>query len=193
MKKYILSVFTILAFAGYVILQRNSSAVTITGSEIPPAIAPPHGRVSRVIFAPDQVDSQVEVSPATSDPAPVPTPDTKPAPDITPTPALIPTPALKLTGQYKDGVYVGDIADAYYGNVQVKTTIRDGRIANVQFLDYPHDRDTSRMINSQAMPLLKQEAIQTQNANVDIVSGATATSGAFQESLASALAQARRS
>jgi uncharacterized protein with FMN-binding domain len=94
-------------------------------------------------------------------------------------------------GPYNDGQYIGSVADAYYGNVQVQTTIQNGQIAGVKFLQYPNDRSTSRFINSQAMPILIQEAIQTQNANVDIVSGATDTSGAFRESLASALSKAR--
>lgn len=102
------------------------------------------------------------------------------------------TPVLQpVSGKYKDGVYTGNVADAYYGNVQVKVAILKGKITDVQFLDYPHDRRTSVNINSQAMPDLKSEAIQAQNANVDIVSGATATSQAFRESLQSALAQAQ--
>jgi len=47
------------------------------------------------------------------------------------------------------------------------------------------------MINSQAMPYLTQEAIHTQSANVNGVSGATQTSRAFIESLTSALSQAK--
>lgn len=93
-------------------------------------------------------------------------------------------------GQYKDGAYTGSAADAFYGNIQVQVTISGGRITDVQFLQYPNDRSTSIAINSQAMPYLKQEAIQAQSANVDIVSGATDSSQAFQESLQSALAQA---
>ena len=46
-------------------------------------------------------------------------------------------------------------------------------------------------INQQAMPVLKQEAIQAQSAQVDGVSGATDTSDAFVQSLTSALTQAQ--
>ncbi len=92
---------------------------------------------------------------------------------------------------YKDGSYVGQVIDAFYGNVQVKAVIQNGAISDVQFLDYPHDRNTSIMINSQAMPWLKEEAIQAQNANVDIISGATYTSEAFKQSLGDALSQAK--
>lgn len=91
---------------------------------------------------------------------------------------------------YKDGTYTGPITDAYYGNVQVQVTISGGKIADVQFLQYPNDNRTSLEVNSQAMPLLKSEAIQAQSAQVDIVSGASQTSQAFQQSLSSALQQA---
>lgn len=93
-------------------------------------------------------------------------------------------------GRYKDGEYTGLVVDAFYGNVQVKTIINNGYISDVQFLNYPQDRSNSVVINTQAMPILKQEAIQVQSANIDIVSGATATSKAFIESLQSALSQA---
>ena len=94
-------------------------------------------------------------------------------------------------GVYKDGEYIGNVADAYYGDLQIKATIKNGRIADIYFLKYPNDRQTSVMINSEAMPLLKSEAITAQSASVDIVSGATDSSKAFQESLAYALNQAK--
>ncbi len=93
-------------------------------------------------------------------------------------------------GQYKDGTYTGSVADAFYGNIQVQAVISGGRIVDVIFLQYPNDRSTSIAINTQAMPYLKQEALQAQSAAVDIVSGASDTSQAFQQSLASALSQA---
>lgn len=92
---------------------------------------------------------------------------------------------------YKDGTYTGSVADAFYGNIQVQAVITGGQITDVIFLQYPNDNNTSRNINSQAMPLLKQEAIQAQSANVSGVSGASATSPAFQQSLANALSQAK--
>lgn len=92
---------------------------------------------------------------------------------------------------YKDGQYTGDNADAYYGNVEVQATIQGGKITDVEFLDYPHDRRTSMFINSQAMPWLTSEAVQTQTARVNIISGATLTSQAFIQSLQSALDRAK--
>lgn len=101
------------------------------------------------------------------------------------------TPMMgQMMGKYKDGEYTGTVADAFYGNIQVKAIISGGKITDVQFLQYPNDRSTSIMINTQAMPMLKQEAITAQSANVDIVSGATDSSNAFIQSLGSALSQA---
>jgi uncharacterized protein with FMN-binding domain len=101
------------------------------------------------------------------------------------------TPALASNGQYRDGQYVGASVDAYYGLVQVKAVVQNGRLVDVQFLSYPSDRRTSQRINSVATPRLTSEAIQAQSANVNIVSGATLTSEAFVQSLKSALTQAK--
>jgi uncharacterized protein with FMN-binding domain len=95
------------------------------------------------------------------------------------------------SGKYKDGRYVGTSVNVFYGNVQVAAIISGGRISDVQFLDYPKDRETSIQKSNMAMPILKSEAITAQSANVDAVSGATATSGGFVESLSNALVQAK--
>jgi uncharacterized protein with FMN-binding domain len=92
--------------------------------------------------------------------------------------------------QLKDGTYTGDAADAVYGNIQVQAVIQGGKLTDVIFLQSPNDRSASREINSQATPMLKQEAISAQSAQVDGVSGATDSSQAFVQSLGSALKQA---
>ncbi len=131
----------------------------------------------------------VAMPPKKTTPTPVPTPTPTPTP--APTPAPTPTPPPQPKGLYVDGTYTGSVADAYYGNVQVQAVVSGGKLTDVQFLQYPNTHSTSVYINSQAMPYLTQEAIQSQSANVDIVSGATDTSMAFQQSLAAALAQAK--
>ena len=103
-------------------------------------------------------------------------------------PMAMPTPTG--SGQYVDGTYTGASADAYYGYIQVQAIIKNGKIVDVVFLQHPSDRTTSREINDQAMPHLKQEAISAQTAHVDGVSGATDTSQAFVQSLDSALQKA---
>jgi uncharacterized protein with FMN-binding domain len=83
------------------------------------------------------------------------------------------------------------VADAQWGVVQVQVVIQNGKIINVQFLQYPNERNRSVEINSYADPILVNEAIQAQSAKVDIVSGATDTSQAFIQSLSNALSQAQ--
>ncbi len=91
---------------------------------------------------------------------------------------------------YKDGSYTGSVADAQWGYIQVKAIISGGKITDVQFLQYPNERDRSIQINSAADPQLTSEAIQAQSAQVDIVTGATDSSQAFIQSLSDALSQA---
>lgn len=94
------------------------------------------------------------------------------------------------SARYRDGTFKGTDVNAYYGRVQVEVVIKGGRITSVNAIDYPSDRRTSRYINGQALPALEQEAIQAQNANIDIVSGATLTSEAYAQSLDAALSSA---
>lgn len=168
MKKFFLSAFVVITFVAYALHQRFGD------SEESTVIAPKtQQNTNQVISSPNPGSSSI------SSGSPPPTP-------IKSSPSAGKSPSI-----YKDGEFTGDVADAYYGNVQVKAVILGGKIVDVQFLDYPQDRNTSRRINSQAMPYLTQEAVQAQSAQVDIVSGATQTSRAFRESLQSALDKAK--
>ena len=111
----------------------------------------------------------------------------KSTPQASSTPTNVPAPTV----QYKDGSYTGSAADAFYGYIQVKATVSGGKLTDVAFLQYPNDQRNSVEINSNAMPQLKQQAIQAQSSRVDGVSGATDTSQAFTQSLGDALNQAR--
>ena len=97
--------------------------------------------------------------------------------------------ASQSTGLH-NGTYTGASENAYYGRVQVQVTIAGQKIASIKVLDYTQDRRTSRYINSQALPLLQQEVMAADSANVDTISGATLTSEAYVRSLSSALQQA---
>lgn len=108
-----------------------------------------------------------------------------------PVPSPTPTPVSQGMGQYINGSYLGNVTDAYYGNIQVRVIIQNGRLADVIFLQYPNDHVTSIRISNESMPQLKSEAIQAQSSQVDVVSGATQTSEAFIISLASALLKAK--
>jgi uncharacterized protein with FMN-binding domain len=173
MKKYLLSGLVLVSFLGY--------SVYIKGSEVTKKIkTSSNPSIFRFRENEDDNPQIIQKSITTN----LTTPKTSTV--LKPTTSPVTTP----TGKYKDGTYTGNVADAYYGNIQVQAVITNGNITDVIFLQYPNDRNTSIEINTQAMPILRQEAIQAQNAQVNGVTGASATSAAFVESLTSALSQA---
>ncbi len=114
-----------------------------------------------------------------------------PTPTTQSTSTNSPTPVVATTaGTYKDGTYTGSTADAFYGPLQVQILIQGGRLTDVTFLQYPSDQAHSQEVSSYALPILRSEAIAAQSAQVNTVSGATQSSGAFVQSLSSALTQA---
>ena len=172
MKKFFVSAVVIISFISYSLYQK------VYGVQAVP-----------VISTKNTINIQQNIPSITPSSTPTLTQpiQAKTIPSNTPTPIPTSTPKSK----YKDGTYTGDPADAFYGNIQVQATISNGRITNIQFLQYPNDRGTSIYINSQADPMLAQEAIQAQSANVNIISGATDSSIAFIQSLQSILNKAK--
>ena len=59
----------------------------------------------------------------------------------------------------------------------------------VVLVQYPDGNGRDREINAQALPVLVQETLSAQNADIDMVSGATVTSTGYVQSLQSALDQ----
>jgi len=94
-------------------------------------------------------------------------------------------------GRYKDGQYTGQDFPNDYGDVQVKVIISGGRISDVQTVQMPFDRQRSAYISQVAGPLLHDEVLQAQSAQIDTISGATYTSDSYAQSLQSALDRAR--
>ena len=83
---------------------------------------------------------------------------------------------------------VGSGVDYSYGVMSVKVTVSGTRILDVGIASIddggnPH----SESIDQQAVPVLEQEAMQAQSANIQAVSGASYTSAGFTQSLQSAL------
>jgi len=214
LRKFLLSFFVVFTFIAYAIrnnidtsdanannvptsfpllAQRPDSLVINKATAVPTSRPQPTSSSAVSLTSPKSTAARIPTDIPTDLPKAVPTDiptDVPTATDAPPTPIPLPLPTATPDGLYKDGTYDGPVVDAYYGNVQVEAIIQGGQIADVKFLDYPQDRRTSRAINSQAMPWLTQEAVQVQNANVDLISGATFTSQAFVQSLQSALDQA---
>jgi uncharacterized protein with FMN-binding domain len=105
-------------------------------------------------------------------------------------PTATPAATNSTSGATKSGTYTGSVVQTQYGAIQVQLTVASGTITNVQALKYPSDNPHSSSINQYALPTLIQEALQTQSAQINAVSGATYTSQGFVQSLQSALTQA---
>jgi uncharacterized protein with FMN-binding domain len=74
-----------------------------------------------------------------------------------------------------------------HGIVQVRVTITDGRITDVTALQLPHDNPDSWNYSRRAAPILRSEALASQSADINVVSGATYTSRGYARSLQAAL------
>ena len=90
----------------------------------------------------------------------------------------------------KNGTFTGTTEPNPYGNVQVQAVVSGGKLTNVIVLQVPDRSGYEDQIVQVALPELKSEALSAQNANIDVVSGATFTSQGYAESLQSALDQA---
>ena len=89
--------------------------------------------------------------------------------------------------------YDGGTAQTEWGPVQVRITVQDGKITASKAVVYPTGNGRDHEINSYALPVLNQEVVQAQSANIDMVSGATVTSDGYVRSLQSAIDQAHLS
>lgn len=96
------------------------------------------------------------------------------------------------SGAGVSGTYDGGAADTRYGPVQVRITLSGGKITDAQALQVPNESGRDVEINDAAVPVLVQETLQAQNAQIDSVSGATYTSEGYIESLQSAIDAAHR-
>jgi uncharacterized protein with FMN-binding domain len=84
----------------------------------------------------------------------------------------------------------GQAIQTQYGVVQVQVVVAGTKIQNVSFLQLTADDPRSQSINDQAGPMLLQETLAAQSANINSISGATYTSEGYLQSLQSALDQA---
>jgi uncharacterized protein with FMN-binding domain len=118
-------------------------------------------------------------NPGTSNRAPTTAPSSGPT---SPTTAPPDTAASTRSASSQDVQY-------RYGDLQVKVTEKGSQITNIQLVTDNATDPRSAEINSQALPMLQQQAMSAQSANIDGVSGATFTSQAYAYALQQALDQ----
>jgi uncharacterized protein with FMN-binding domain len=85
-----------------------------------------------------------------------------------------------------DGDHTGDVVEipGGHGPLQVRLSMSGGRVVDVQAAHEPTSPN-SELISGQALPVLRDAVLTVQQGPVDVVSGATAVSQAFNESLLS--------
>ena len=134
------------------------------------------------------------VSGPTDDPAPTAGSD-DPTPGATPTTGSAPTGSAPTGSAPKAGsgntVVNGTVAQTRWGPVQVQVRISGGKIADITVLQQPNGNRRDVEINSYALPVLHDEVLNAQSAQIDTVSGATVTSDGYIQSLQAALDTAR--
>jgi uncharacterized protein with FMN-binding domain len=94
------------------------------------------------------------------------------------------------TGSTGSGTFLGSVAQTRYGPVQVQIVVSDGVITDVTAPQLTDADGRSVAISAQAAPVLRQETLQAQSADIQAVSGATFTSEGYTTSLQAAIDQA---
>jgi uncharacterized protein with FMN-binding domain len=83
---------------------------------------------------------------------------------------------------------VGPAVNYYYGVMSVRVTVSGKKIVSVGIASLDDGGNPrSVMIDQQSIPMLEQEVMQAQSANIQGISGASYTSAGFDKSLQSAL------
>ena len=162
-------------------MRRAAAAVVATVAGLIALLSYKSGPAPRTTVATGPSDSTAPTTTPPTTPSPTSPGPTTPG-SSTPGPSTPATGARTITGP--------DVPNQY-GDVQVQVTLQGSRITNVQAVQLPQDRQRSAEISQAAGPLLREEVLQAQSANIDVISGATYTSDSYAQSVQAALDQAR--
>lgn len=158
----------------------TSGAATPTTSAAPP----PRGSASRTGTSGTGTSSASSSGTSSSSTAPpttaASTPSTSPPTTAAPSTTTTAPTTRSATGQQ---VFYR------YGVLELKVTVSGNRIKSITTVEDQATDPRSAEINGQAIPMLHDQAMQAQSANIDGVSGATYTSQAYVQSLQAALDQ----
>lgn len=154
------------------LLSFNSSAVNLSLGSLSAVTVPPR---STTTTTPAPTTTSV---PQTGGSTPLPT-TTRVVPTTTTTAA--PTATRSATGAS---------TDYNYGILSVNVTASGSKITNISIASINDGGNPrSEYIDQQSIPLLEQQALSAQSANIQGVSGASYTTAGFKQSLQSALSK----
>jgi len=165
---------TIAGLAG--VLSFHTRSASLTPGSLPAVSSPGSSSSSSAPGAPPA--STTTTSPTTTSPT---TPTTRPTTTVPPTTTTpTTTPATRTA--------TGDTVEYTYGSLSVSVTVSGTKITKVAIASLDDGGDfRSQSIDQQSIPILEQQALQAQSANIQGVSGASYTSAGFENSLHSAL------
>jgi uncharacterized protein with FMN-binding domain len=141
------------------------------------------------LFEPVEVAAAAPDTITTTTTSGAPGPD--PEPLVTSPPVATPTTSTSTTTADVASSFTvtGPAVTTRYGDFQVEIVVENGALVDIVTLDEPGDR-RSQSINDRAIPRYEAQAIETQSADLDLISGATYTWRAWTASLAAALESA---
>ncbi len=105
-----------------------------------------------------------------------------------PQPSNSSAPAPTKAPNAAAGTFTGDAINVSYGTVQVKITVANGKITDAQAVQAPTGRNDRWTQNS--IPILRQNTLTAQSANINGASCCSYTSYGWKTSLTSALKKA---
>jgi uncharacterized protein with FMN-binding domain len=157
------------------------AGIVTLGASWATGLAPKHAAVTGVhILSSAKAGTPVAAAP------PKPSSGTKPSASRTGT-TTSGASAKAAPAAPRSGTVDGAVVGTQYGSVQVRVSFTGTKITNVHALQLTDSSRTSVSISAGAAPTLRHEALAAQSAQIDVVSGATYTSEAYQQSLQSAI------
>ncbi|MGD0693211.1 MAG: FMN-binding protein [Acidimicrobiales bacterium] len=160
---------TIVGLAG--LLSFNSTAVNLSLGSLSAATSPPRSTTTTP-------STTTTTAPHSSGSTPPPT-----TTRVVPTTTTTAPPAAARSA-------TGTSSNYSYGILSVKVSVSGTTITNISIASINDGGNPrSQYIDQQSIPLLEQQALSAQSANIQGVSGASYTSAGFEQSLQSALSK----
>ena len=100
-------------------------------------------------------------------------------------------PSAPKKAAAKPRTIVGPSVSTQYGPVQVAATVSGSKLQSVRALVLPSGDGRTNEISAQVAPLLQQEAMAAQSAQINTIAGASYTSDGYRRSLQAALDRAK--
>ena len=174
---------TVAGLAG--VLSFHTKSAPLTLGSLPGASATRGSPTTSVAAGSPPPGSSSGASPAQSSSTTSPSSSTSPAPP-TSTPQVL--DEHSTTAPSTTRTATGPAVNYNYGILSVSVTVSGTKITNVGIASLDDGGNfRSQSIDQQSIPILEQQALQAQSANIQGVSGASYTSAGFEQSLQSAL------